>query len=61
MQHLNVAGPGHWLVSVLPEEQEELGSLDTRNMCECVSYVKRQLPLLPVPQAVLLQHLMSSF
>ena len=45
MQHSNVAGPGHWFVSVLPLAQEE---------------VKRQLPLLAVPHEVLVQHLMSS-
>ena len=45
IQHLKVEGPGHWLVSVTPEAHVLL---------------KRQLPALPLPQAVLVQHLMSA-
>ncbi|KAL2419491.1 hypothetical protein ABEF95_010046 [Exophiala dermatitidis] len=45
MQHLKSEGPGHSFDSVLPELHDD---------------VKRQLPLLPVPQVVLVQHLMSS-
>lgn len=45
MQHLKLSGPGHLFVSVTPELQDE---------------VKRQFPLLSVPQAVLVQHLMFS-
>ena len=43
MQHLKLAGPGHLLVSVISEAQDD---------------VKRQFPLLPVPQLGFVQHLM---
>lgn len=45
MQHLKLAGPGHLLVSVMPEAQDD---------------VKRQFPLLSVPHLGLVQHLIFS-
>jgi hypothetical protein len=45
IQHLKVSGPGHLFVSMVPLAQEE---------------VKRQFPALLVPQAGLVQHLMSA-
>lgn len=45
MQHLKLAGPGHLLVSVMPDAHDD---------------VKRQFPLLSVPHLGLVQHLILS-